>query len=333
MSEPDLPPVGVAAGRRSGSRARPLLHIGYHKTGTTWLQRFLFSSQRSGVSSVASHHLVERAFVAVNPFCFHPAEARAGFEPALRNAAALGLVPVLSHERLSGNPHSGGYDSRAIADRLAQTFPEARVLLVIREQRSMLVSVYKQYVKQGGAASFRDYVRPVRGALRVPLFRFDYLEYHRLIGYYESLFGSENLLVLPYEQFRAEPEEFLGRLARFVCVPVPEIATDVSVNTAPSALPLAVKRHGNRLFVRDALNPAPPLPFPHANAALSRACGGVARLAPAAAHRRLERRLREQADRLAGDRYVDSNRCTADLIEIDLRAYGYDPTGRRGPAG
>jgi len=49
-------------------------------------------------------------------------------------------VPVLSAERLSGNPDSGGYDSVHVAEYLAATFPEARVLIVIREQADMLVS-------------------------------------------------------------------------------------------------------------------------------------------------------------------------------------------------
>ena len=59
---------------------------------------------------------------------------------------------MVSFPRLSGHPYSGGYDSRMIADRVAEVFPEARILIVIREQRSMIVSTYKQYVNAGGEA-------------------------------------------------------------------------------------------------------------------------------------------------------------------------------------
>ena len=51
-------------------------------------------------------------------------------------------VPVISHERLSGYPHSGGHDSKEIAHRLAAVFPNAKVVIVIREQKSMILSNY-----------------------------------------------------------------------------------------------------------------------------------------------------------------------------------------------
>ena len=33
------------------------------------------------------------------------------------------LFPVITQERLSGSPHSGGYDSQVIAERLRAGFP------------------------------------------------------------------------------------------------------------------------------------------------------------------------------------------------------------------
>ena len=100
------------------------------------------------------------SFVEVDPFAWSPSKARETFETGIRDAVERGLVPVLSAERLSGNPDSGGYDSVHVAEYLAATFPEARVLIVIREQADMLVSGYERYVRNGGPGTLRQYGSP-----------------------------------------------------------------------------------------------------------------------------------------------------------------------------
>src|SRR5262245_6185327 len=99
-----------------------------------------------------------REIIRIRPLEFDAAAVRATFEPALRKIRDQGLLPVVSNERLSGHPSSGGYDSKEIADRLAAVFPEGRVLIVIREQHSVIESVYKQYVLAGGPSPFELFV-------------------------------------------------------------------------------------------------------------------------------------------------------------------------------
>jgi len=301
---------------------RPLLHIGYHKTGTTWLQRHVFPKGKAGFFLVAGPDALRPSLVQVDAFDFGPELVREAFQPGIKKAQARNLVPVFSHERLSGNPHSGGYDSKQIADRLAATFPEARILVVIREQRNMLLSIYKQYVRMGGAASFRQYVTLPTGVGRVPVFRFEFLEYHRLVGHYRGLFGAEDVLVLPYELLAKDPASFLGRIGEFLGAPV-AVPTVRWVNISPSAFALSLKRHANRWVVRDALNPAPPFAFEGSNETLLRTCRTVDRIAPAALKEGHERRWQRFAEQEIGERYAESNAITAELTGIDLRAFGY----------
>jgi sulfotransferase family protein len=302
---------------------RSLLHIGYHKTGSTWLGRHVFADRAAGFSVAARPRELHSAFVAVNPFDFAPGPIAERLEPGLREARDQGLVPVLSHERLSGNPHSGGYDSRSVADRLAAALPNAKVLIVIREQRSMLVSLYKQYVKRGGAASFERYVGtpPARGP--VPAFRFDFLEYHRLINHYQDLFGAANVLVLTYELLRSDPQAFLGRLGTFAGAPATEAEVRLE-NASPSAFSLGLKRHANRYFVRDALNPSPPLAFDGANELLLRLCRAADARTTREGRDRREQEWRRRAESEIGAHYAESNALTARLIDTDLAALGYD---------
>ena len=254
------------------------------------------------------------AFIEVDPFSFDPEIARQGFESGIWKAQARNLVPVLSAERLSGDPHFNSRDSEAIAFRLAATFPDSRVLVGIRDQTSMLVSLYKQYVKRGGTVSFRRYVAPP--------FPFGYLEYHRLIGHYQNLFGASNVLVLPYELLRMQPWAFLERIGEFLGVPATN-AEHRQMNVSLSALSLSLKRHANRCIVRDKFNPNPLITLDRSNKVLLRICRKLDARAPMALRDGYERRLRRYAEREVGDRYAESNALTAKLISIDLRAFGY----------
>ncbi|MBA3492053.1 MAG: sulfotransferase [Rubrobacteraceae bacterium] len=296
---------------------RPLLHIGYHKTGTTWLQRHVFGDAGSGFSQLGG----AQRLIAVNAFDFRPKRIRKQMERKM--GLAQGLVPVLSSERLSGEPHFGGYDSEIIADRLAAVFPNARILIVVREQMSMFLSIYKEYIRRGGAASLRQYLATPRDGYWMPQFRFEFLEYHRLIGYYQHHFGAESVMVLPYELLRARPGRFLGMIGEFVGVPVVEPQVR-PVNVSLSALALSLKRHANRYFVLDGpVNPAPPFDFPASNELLERMFRMLDSQLPITVHDRLERRWRRSAAREVGTRYAASNAVTADLTGLDLRAFGY----------
>jgi Sulfotransferase family len=298
---------------------RPLLHIGYHKTGTTWLQRHVFGDSETGFSQMGG----AQRLIAVNPFDFRPKRIRKQMGRKIDQAQAQGLVPVLSSERLSGEPHFGGYDSELIADRLAAVFPDARILVVVREQTSMFLSIYKEYIRRGGAASLRQYLAAPRDGYWMPQFRFEFLEYHRLIARYQKLFGAESVMVLPYELLLAQPGTFLGQIGEFVGLPVVEPQVR-RLNVSFSAFALALKRHANRYFVLDGpVNPAPPFDFPTSNATLERICRVLDSKLPLAVREGHERRWRRQAAQVVGTRYAQSNALCTELTGLDLKTFGY----------
>jgi hypothetical protein len=305
-----------------------LVHIGYHKTGSRWLRHLFFSDPSTGygwVGKGGEEHPVRR-LVRERPFEFDAVASRAEFEPLLAKIVDAGLHPVVSFERLSGNPFSGGYDSKEIADRLVQVFPDARILVVIREQRSMIVSTYKQYVREGGAMSVTKFMQPPTSrSLRIPWFDFRYFEYHHLLGYYQRLF-PQRVLALPYEQFRSDPRSFVERLAEFAGRPLTAqqldaLPFDSRENPGPPATAIAARRWLNTLGVRTDLNPAPPLASP-AFWKLGKRIDRLS-LAPGRSVAREEERLRSLVAERVGDRYVDSNRLTAELAGLDLDAYGW----------
>lgn len=310
---------------------RPLLHIGYHKTGTTFLQRRFFNDKKSGLALAAGPPrtrvpILNKNFIDVNPFEFDPDVARGSLEPAIKNAQNRGLTPVVSHERFSGSPFAGGYDSNEMADRLAATFPEAQVLIVIREQASMLLSLYKLYVRQGGAMPLHQFVDSETGRIRVPSFRFDFLEYHRLIVYYAGLFGLENVLVMPYEMLKGTPDLFFERIGEFLgrSVFTPEPGSE---NVSASALALSVKRQINRHFIRDNLNPAPTFSPRFSNVELMRGIFKLDSEIPSDLQEVQERRWRSFVQQCVGEWYAESNALTVEITGLNLETFGY-PCGR-----
>jgi hypothetical protein len=254
---------------------------------------------------------------------------RARFDALIEPIRAAGCVPVVSFERLSGHAASGGHDSAQIAERLKAVFPEARVLLVMREQRISILSNYKMYVKAGGAATLRDFLVPATTPnRRLPTFDFGFFEYHHLLERYRRLFGPDKMLALAYEQFVDDPRSYVRAIASFAGRSpadslLESLPYEESQHSSPSTSELRAQRFLNH-FIRSELNPTPTLDLHRRNALrkLSRS-PAAALLTPERSARRLEASLRDVVQDLVGDRYVESNRRTAELTGIDVGRYGW----------
>lgn len=314
------------------SLSHPLLiHIGYHKTATTWLQEHLFRNAALGFAVRNGADRILREFVTRPPFAFDPARTQATLLKHGLDMPVTAQVAVITQERLSGSPHTGGYDSQTIANRLNQVFPEARILIVIREQQAMILSGYKQYVRNGGRQSLGLYLSPPdNGANHIPAFRYEFFEYHQLIQYYQALFGPDRVLVLPYELFVKTPRDFVERILSFCGLPdCPEQL---------STLPFQERSHPSLSFYSTNLKRFASLVADVPSRYQHR---GWFVLTPDQRHRllawlewldpRLPKIVRQPAEakaqafirREVRDRYTESNHLTSQLIGIDLDQYGY----------
>lgn len=189
-----------------------LLHVGYHKTATTWMQRQLFQPAH-GYRQLAGHVEVFETILRPHDLVFDPGPARAMLAEAAQGLSA-GEVPVVSSEILSGLPFEGARESASYADRLARIAPDARILLTIRTQLKILPSVYMQYVRRGGTLPPERFFGEEPG---LGYFGFDpvHFEYDRLVRRYQSLFGADNVYVFPQEALRSDRDAALVALARF----------------------------------------------------------------------------------------------------------------------
>lgn len=309
----------------------PLVHIGFHKTASTWLQRELFhfdselfcplSPDRNPNSGkfIGKHFVRNRELYLLSSFDMNTAVIHQQIEAALAKIDPGDRVPVISYERLSGNPHASSFDARIIADRIRAAFPAARIFCVIREQKDMILSTYFQYLKIGGTDSARGYLtRSYDG--RRPGFSpaaFNYLE---LIGYYREIFPPDNVLVLPYEMLRDTPGGFLQRLGEFTGTDLDGLADRATVSHNPRRADFLVPRFPflNLFRCQSSVNGYSPLCLPGGEFVLD----GLDSLTQVS-NRKHQRRVKRQVEAIIGDRYAVANREVSDIIGIDLSRYGY----------
>jgi len=318
----------------TSNHAKPfLVHIGMHKTGTTWLQNTLFANTMSGFAPLGgSPKKLGDLFVRTESGSMLSPFESPDIERINRLVAEYPIpddcVPVISNERLSGNPHSGFFDSPIIARRLRTAFPNARIFVVIREQRSMTVSAYFQYLKRGGVHDIVHYITtPYDGA--IPKFTPDSLMYDGLIKCYQGLFGQSNVLVLPYEMLQESPTDFIDKLQQFSGTKNNSLLA-VNPQTRYNDPNLQVRAARFMLKGLNSVRRSSSL-NDHSRLALPglRGIGGitqnlVSQLISRDKAENIINRIHAQTDALLGDRYVSSNTKTADLIGIDIKnLYGY----------
>jgi hypothetical protein len=302
-----------------------LIHIGLHKTGSTWLQRTLFKDASRGFTDETGEHrskIIDR-FVRADPLLFDPTEIAAHYADARAAANEAGLTFVLSHERLSGHPSSGSFDSAIIAERLNKAFPDARVLIVIREQRALIGSMYGLHVRWGGVESVRRYLIPAppRRGFK-PGFTLQAYEFDRLIGHYQKLFGKDRVLVLPLELLARDDQEFADRIGTFCGHASVPVGRTKRRNVRRPQLMQMAQRPLNMLFYHNELSPGALFHIPrfkHRYAKLTR----LFRLSPQILERRLDERQKRAIDELVGDHYAASNGRTQEMTGLPLSELGY----------
>jgi hypothetical protein len=299
---------------------RPVIHIGYQKTGSTWLRKLMFDHSELGFSLPIPDSELVRALCTPDALDFDPDACREVLVPRLKAAADQGLMPVISQMGICGNAHYDSIRAKEWAERVKTIFPTARVLIVIREQKSFIQSLYKHDIVRCAATSLEEYLEPTPGNKRLLPFRASHFAYDRLIACYQSLFPKEDVQVFPYEHFRREPKEFIGELCRSWGVEPPaELPYSKEMNRSISAWGAGLRCRMNRVWMGE-IRPKPK----SVRARVEWLMRGIdTRISPS--KRKLEEeRLAKRIAAWVGDRYRESNRRVEAMTGLDLGKWGYD---------
>jgi hypothetical protein len=182
-----------------------LIHIGYPKTGSNLVRKWFdqhpqIAFAKGGIAGFSDVYDLGRPSV--------DRHAR------IRVTSAEGLA----------TPHNGfgsdiAYDlgepvsiqdrQTQICQRLGELFPNARILMVTRGFRSLMLSSYSQRIRMGGVEGFEDLFAPAQEQVSPEEQPWDY---DFMLDVYEQVFGRGQVLVMPYELLRDDPAAFFGAL-------------------------------------------------------------------------------------------------------------------------
>jgi len=295
-----------------------LIHIGYPKTGSTWIQRRVIDNDDCAVGSVAPWTAVRTTIIEPLPLWYEGEPVRRMLADGIARCGADGVAPVLSHELLCGQPVSGGFSATFVADRLHALAPEATVLIVVREQHAMLLSLYGEYVRNNGAGSLSTYLDPPSRD-RFPVFDLRYLEFDRLAFRYQELFGADRVHVLLFEDLAADPLRFANVVLTLAGAPLIDDLDESPERGGLGGVGLSLRGRANAIVGRDRNNRVARLHLP----GVAKAIESIDARAPDALQARVnERHQRLIADRV-GDRYRASNQRLAERFALDLATKGY----------
>lgn len=309
----------------------PLIHIGFHKTASSLLQARLFTEAKLGFQTLGNdRQRIVEAFILQGGLGEPDAAQTDSLRKEAGHAADAGLSLVISHERLSGYPASGGFDQGLIAERLHKVFPDAKILMLIREQKSMIYSMYLQTISDGGTLSARRYLNPPeeKELLRKPGFRFDFYEYDRAIRKYQALFGTDNVKVVAFEQLRKDSDALARDLITFVSGPEKAAffkkgSLREQINKGRPLAFQAIRRRINML-TRNQLceNGLVTMPVRYVDKLVRMSRPALEVFRPLDSP--LKKHLQAQIARACEGRYAESNRQVAELTGLDLESFGYD---------
>lgn len=258
------------------------VHVGYHKTATTWFQDHVFNEHPQiqylgkAYPDHPSYRMSElkETIVSEPDTTYSSTEAREELEEILRDHPLEGhRTRGMSYEGLSAGDNWFGGRNFYVADRLAEVFRDhdVKILLGIREQRSMVESMYSEYVKLGGSESMeRLFFSPFSEADDL----LEKLRYGPVVQHYRETFGADSVKVYLYERFKKKKRTVLSEICDFLDLDEPDLeeeTTSKKSNARLSRWGLSAMRVANHFFFGPLNNLSPVTMGSHLLARLFRA--------------------------------------------------------------
>jgi hypothetical protein len=182
-----------------------LIHIGFPKTGTNYLRRWYAAHPQLAyvdgrIAGFQDVYSIVRQGAAPRPEVRYRVTSCEGLAMP---SPSFGLPVVGGRTHWPWSKVAGA--QATVCTMLAELFPSARVLVLTRGYRSMIVSSYSQYVRTGGEADFDQYCAVIADSGNP-------WQYDRLLALYEPAFGASNVIVMPYELLRDDVDAFTRAL-------------------------------------------------------------------------------------------------------------------------
>ena len=304
-----------------------LFHIGLHKSASSALQNYFFVPEH-GFAQNGGRDWILNTYV--NKFSTEGLSQteKSQLNSFVTNAYAQNLLPVASHERLSGYPLTGGMDRDSILRRIRRSGQKVKILLVIREQKKWLYSAWKQMIWDGASIDLEDFLEPpyAPANMRFPRPNLHFIDYGAFVAELHHLFGKKNVCVVPVELIAIDFPKFQNDLYQFLDHQQLQKLKKLEIkNHSKNLSSIYMMKLLNKYFLRSNILDCG-LVNTHSVSGkkLRNASTRIALLAPKIkAFDSLESKHQKIIRQFVGDRYDKSNKQASKLINIDLSQFGY----------
>ncbi len=185
-----------------------ILHVGMHKTGTTFLQWNVFHF----VDANYLWHVFYKSWIKdlLN------IEKKVNYEKIKNKLSSIlkkDKINIISEENIYTYQFSKKDDRFIILDRIKKVIPEAKIIIGTRKKQENLISWYVEYVAVGGVLDFQGFLDK-----HMNLQKLDYEPYiDKLIEYY----GKENVFIYTLDELRKNQDAVVKNLCKFMNVEPP----------------------------------------------------------------------------------------------------------------
>jgi hypothetical protein len=313
-----------------------LIHLGYPKTASTFLQKKFFPNDKLGFSLIQDD--IFDCLIDCDDFDFSPEKVQEYYYSLFTKTHADNLMPVISRETLSMRFYRSTYQ-RILSDRFYQVFPNAKIFFFIREQMSAIYSVYNQSVKGDYHKTIEQFIEDslpskTNKILKANIKKISATQYRfdLLTECYQKNYGPDNVLVLPFEMLKRQPVETLEKIMKFAEVKIEvekqkeyllELLSEKDTNKALKAGILDLKSKINKMIFYPNPETIEPYKWLFQLSLTYKIARVFELIIPEKIHQAEEKRIKSLIEKNYGNLYQESNRRTSELIGIDLSEYGY----------
>lgn len=226
---------------------RLIIHIGAHKTGTSFVQRMFHHNQAllaqhgvyyPDIGPNPAHHILASPWIDVPdiaPEFFHDGGPDGVWRRFLRDCTRWDGTVFLSAELFS-RAEPNRIDMADLARRVAG-FEDMRIVYTIRHQAALIQSIWLQRAKGGNPPNLERFLNH---ALTAHLASGIWVEHGKVLDHIETGFSPAQITVLDYDVIRQKPDGVLGAFLNLTGAPLKPSALasipDNQANISPDAL-------------------------------------------------------------------------------------------------
>jgi len=195
--------------QKTGKKLEIILHVGMHKTGTTFFQWNVFHY-------IDVNYLWHVFYRSWSKDLLDPSK-KVDFKKIKNEFSKIlktGKINLITEENIYTYQFSKEDDRFILLDRIKQVFPDAKIIFGTRNKDENLISWYIEYVAVGGVLDFQGFLDK-----HMNLKKLDYEPYVKKLKEY---FGDENVFVYSLEELRKNQRQVVEKMCKFINVNPPK---------------------------------------------------------------------------------------------------------------